>query len=297
MKIFWNHVGTDSAAKLTEVDGRLNRLKGYLHRNLIEKQKNANVPQLLFVFDEYEEKNRAVGELLRKVESSPGWNREHKPFDPTEFLPPSKLISNAFQKIKPRFFKKTLTTFDQRFADEQTYEFEKAQAEEFDEMVRSAEFQHPVDMRLNATGLDYKSLANRVLFYLSRSRNAMGMSTIKITTPDSWIPPAVPKNTFPNENDRVIPNTDQRIELMRRFVIEHQKKRRRESRIAMKRSMGEKELISHSLQEAEERWQSRYGEEVEEEEDVHNSGNHWDDAWEEDHNHGRDVEKDESRGH
>jgi hypothetical protein len=260
IKVYWNCLRQDGLSHLEQIrslSNALNRRKGQLHKSLIDKQKNAKVPDLMFVYDEYEDQQQAVAQLLDQIRPD---LQEKAPFDARQFVPPSKLISDAFVNIKPKHFKKQLTLYDEQEATEQQFAYEKKQSALLGN--ERVEFECPPDMRLNAANLDYRTLINRVLFYLSRTRAEITQNNSHMKATSHWVPPIQSNadNRVAPDPDRAtsIASTEDRLLLMRRFLVEHRKKKQRESRETMRKEMQRLDLISEGLVEAEQRWNSRY---------------------------------------
>lgn len=262
LKLYWNCLSQDGkqhVQQLRRLDNILACRKGQIHKALIEKQKNSNVPDLVFVYDEYEDRHKAVTQLLDEIRPE---LRDHEPFDARHFVPPSKVISEAFEHIKPKFFKKQVTAYDQHEAIRQRFAYEKKQSALLGN--EKCEFEHPPEMRLNSADLDYKTLINQVLFYLSRSRSEITREADKVNIPSDWIPPiqsnsgTMSGGLQDDETTSLPTSTEDRLKMMKRFLIEHRRKKRKETRQSMLSEMKRNELISESLQEAEQRWNLRY---------------------------------------
>lgn len=266
MKVFWNCIDRNIERHfdhIQKIGAILNQTKGHIHKALIEKQKNSNVPHLVFVYDEYEDKTQAVSNILSKIKPD---LQAKESFDPTQFVPPSKLISDSFAQIKPKYFKKKLVPYDEHEAMRQRFEFDQKQTKA--NATEGHEFLYPNDMRLNAADLDYKSMMNRVMFYLSRSRAEILKSKTKFKIPTNWVPPedfnqrssAAAADAFSSNVPKatLIPETEERLQLMKSFLIQHRRKKLRMSRELSRNQLEKEEFVAASLEEASSRWNSRY---------------------------------------
>ena len=212
------------------------------------------IPQIQFNHDLSCNRAAFVRKLIQKADYGPGF----VPSDPTIFTPPTKVISNEEKSIEDlkfkrrgfSLYKRSLVLFDE-------YRTESDPSKTNNEN-KTPVFEHPEDMNLNVLGLDYRSIMDKVLFHMKKTRaEHRGYNAVADPLPPAeWVAPA----PFPATDDETEPSLspDERINIMKKFMVDNRKKRHRMSRDA-RRELDERLMIlAEHVDGARERLNSEY---------------------------------------
>ncbi len=200
----------------------LDQMKGKLHQHLIDRNFMTSVPWIQFVLDIQENHTEEVERVLKKCD----FGEDYKPFDNTLFETPYEKINRLDEKPNSKL--------NDRFENsEKVYEL--------------LTLQKPNDMKMNLLGLDYELIMNIVLSNLKKSRaqhRSFNAVADPLPPPD-WSIPLTQLN-INNESDAVY-NTEERIKVMKKFLIENRKKKQKLSREARKRQILEQMALRDEM--------------------------------------------------
>lgn len=236
-----------------EVGAKLNQLTGKLHKYVSERNFLGRVPKFKFQYDTTANTVALVHTLIQKADCGP----DFEPTDATRFAPPTRTLSDH-EKAKPDL------NINSRASLEKSIQLYNRTQNDGDGDAATPEykvptFEHPEDMNLNVYGIDYKGIMNKVLFHMKRARSQHTACppVADPLPPAEWIAPA----PFPaaDESSTVQP-TSERIDIMRKFIIENKKKRKRSAREARREKEIELMKLSLHIDEARERVHSQYAE-------------------------------------
>ena len=184
-----------------------------IKKNLATTYYRNRPPELSFVYDVYDGINSQMEYLFStaKRETSQ-WTKE--PFDPSKLFEKEKLIKKEFD-IKSVVVRDPSVDFPR---DEEN----------------PTRFRHPYEMNLFMCKLDFKRMYESILFQLSQGKGKRTLRRTKplhqTSLPSVYVEAPVFRQSDLQEGEYEMPLTDDRVKLMRSFVIANKKKFQRESR-------------------------------------------------------------------
>lgn len=251
--IFWTAEGRD----ITEVGRKLNMLTGRLFKYITERNFMGKVPIIKFNYDQ----TTAVTDNVQKILKEADYGKNFVASDPRKFSPPTQVLTGKERlSIKPDYRKLAAVLYDENTAAINSINLKKPD-------YKVLTFAHPENMNLNVLGIDYLGIMNKVLFFMKRSRaEHRGFVPIADPLPPAeWIAPP-PFSTSESKPD-LEPSSEDRIALMRKFVIENKKKRQRMSRDSRNFADLCVEEVAETLDVVKESLESKYSETDQFEED------------------------------
>lgn len=174
-------------------------------------------PTIEFVYDQASKDHDQIFECLSTADFGPN----HQKKDLNEYYPPKE--DGPPKSNRPYVPKHiwSLTNFDEAFASSQGENpYEKV------EEHAVPQFECPTDMRLDMMRLDYSALIKKVLFDMRRWRKEANLfdPITDPSLPTEWaeLKPLPPKPRDPND---LANQYEERIRLMKNFIIENRKKK------------------------------------------------------------------------
>lgn len=229
LQIYWSRSGTDLS--LEDIQKRLYGLTGQINRVINDYNFMGKVPHIEFVYDTRELHIEEIESLLEKADMGSDFQQS----DPTLFKTPYQVLTETTQNKK---IKKSKESKQQTNTNENdTYSYLK--------------MKKPDDMDMKTLDLNYEEMINIVLVNLKKSR-AQHRSFNAVADP--LPPPDWIKNQ--NVQNEHIYNTDERIEEMKKFLIENRKKRQRLARNARKDIILRQMLVDIEMNEAKDAYDS-----------------------------------------
>lgn len=194
------------------VTHELNIIKGPLNELLIQLRIMGNVPPIEIVYDNA---SKVQDIVLNKLETA-DFGPDHTKKDPNEYIPPQKVspLPNRPWVTKHIW---SLTTFKSDRTDNPYTEKKPSPYPEFN---------YPKDMRLDAFRLDYGVMMHKVLFKIKKSRNATGAFQVNADPlpPVDWSTHRPMPPPIQDPRDPAL-QYERRIDLMKKFVVDSQRKK------------------------------------------------------------------------
>lgn len=217
-RIYWNTTEEDPA-QIEEYNRLLNSMIPDIQKNLAATYYRNRPPELTFVYDVYDGINNQMEHLFNIVHKETA-RLAKEPFDPSKLFEKEKLIKKEFD-IKSVVVRDPSVDFPR---DEEN----------------PTTFRHPYEMNLFMCKLDFKKMYESILFKLSQGKGRRTLGRAKPIDPTTLPSPYVDAPIFRQsdlERDQYdMPLTEDRVKLMRSFVVANKKKIQRESR-ELKREM------------------------------------------------------------
>ncbi|RWS25550.1 putative ribosome-binding factor A-like protein [Leptotrombidium deliense] len=241
LNIFWNTtIAEMTDDEILAISKKLQFFTGKLNKMVQEKNFMQVLPIMRFVFDRETFAKKEVEHLLNKADMGSTFS----PTDPTSLETPSERLTSKKGKYK---------------TDVSTYIKEGEDIKYTPEPIVPT-FLCPPDMHLNALGLDYRTLINKVLFFMKKSRaeHRNFNAVADPLPPADWVAPPIlhaPPDFEESESERV--KTAQRVKDMQMFIIENRKKRERLKKQAIKETEERFQLVTEQLDEAMENYMKR----------------------------------------
>lgn len=239
MAHYCNHVNLywiTSESDVERISEMLNGpLKGNLHQNMLDRHIMNRIPLITFVYDTHENHLQEIERLLKIAD----YGEDFVPNDPTLFETPYETLSKSSGKPPGK-----------QNAIEVTYDCIK--------------LQKPPDMKMDVFGLEYEKIMNIVLENLNKSR-AQHRSFNAVADP---LPPPDWFNQIKPPQDEPVYDTDFRLKMMKKFLVDNRKKRQRLSRTARKNEILEKLSIDEEMNIAKMRYDLNQGVDRVEDEDI-----------------------------
>ncbi|XP_074595703.1 uncharacterized protein LOC141850861 [Brevipalpus obovatus] len=194
------------------VTRELNIIKGPLNELLIQLKIMGKVPPIELVYDNA---SKVQDIVLKKLETA-DFGPDHIKKDPHEYIPPQKVTPNPPRIWVTRHIW-SLTTFKSDRTDNPYTEKKPSPY---------PEFSYPKDMRLDAFRLDYSVMMHKILFNLRKSRNATGafQASADPLPPVDWSTYRPMPPPLQDPKDPAL-QYEKRIDLMKKFVVESQRKK------------------------------------------------------------------------
>lgn len=218
VKIYWNSTEEDPLL-IEQYNQLLNEMIPDIKKNLATTYYRNRPPELTFIYDVYDGINSRMEGLFTTVEKETA-SLVKESFDPSKLFEKEKLIKKEFD-IKSMVVRDPSVDFPR---DEEN----------------PTQFRHPWEMNLFACKLDYKRMYESILFKLSQGkgkRTLRGAKPLDPTTmPSIYVDAPIFRQSDLDKEKYEMPLTDDRVKLMRTFVVSNKKKLQRESR-ELKREM------------------------------------------------------------
>ena len=218
IRIYWNS-SEENLALIEDYNRFLNEMAPDIKRHLATTYYRNRPPELSFVYDVYDGVNAQMEYLFSKVKKETA-KLAKEPFDPSKLFEKEKLIKKEFD-IKSVVVRDPSVDF---LRDEEN----------------PTQLRHPYEMNLFMCKLDFKRMYESVLLKLSQGKSKRTLRRAKpidpTTMPSPYVEAPIFKQSDLEKEEYDMPLTDDRVKLMRSFVVLNKKKIQRESR-ELKREM------------------------------------------------------------
>ena len=240
--MFWNFTENDPS-KIEEYSKVLNDMIPDIQLSLRQDYYRNSSPLITFYYDIYDGVNTQMEYLYSSVKDQTA-KIEKEPFDPAKLFMKEKLIKKEFN-MKSVVLRDPSADFPR------------------DEM-HPTKFKHPYEMNLFACKLDFKRIYEYILVQISqgKSKRTLGKPTVSDeTSPSVYVSPPIFKHSDLGMVDEFeMPLTDERIKLMKQFVISNKKKSQHEYREVKKEDYERREDDFEKNLEAKRNMDERYSE-------------------------------------
>ena len=217
VKIYWNFTSEDEA-KVQEYDRLLKEMIPEIKKSLTANYYRNTAPEISFIYDVYDGMNKQMEFLFGSVKHETA-KLVKEPFDPAKLFEKEKLIKKEFD-IKSIVLRDPSVDFQR---DEQ----------------HPTKFKHPFEMNLFMYNLDFKKIYESILIKISQGKSKRSLTKVlndQQTKPSIYVQAPFFKQSELDQTEFDLPLTDDRVKLMKQFVIANKKKIQRESR-EMKKDM------------------------------------------------------------
>lgn len=169
-------------------------------------------PEITFVYDTLDGLNNQMEFLFGKAKEQTARSAK-EPFDISKLFDKEKLIKKEFD-IRSVVVRDPSVDYpmDEKFP---------------------TKFKHPYEMNMFMCNLDFKKIYESILFKVSQGkgkRTLKGRKVVDETRPSPFVQAPVFKHSDLDKDEYDLPLTDDRIKLMKAFVVSNKKKMQRESR-------------------------------------------------------------------
>lgn len=235
---------------VSEVADELLSIKTQLIKTLINLNLMGFIPNLEFVYDRA---SRIHEDVYRRLDTA-DFGPDHPKRDLNEYARPQPAPPDKPKRPWVAKHKWDLTNFDKMFAasrDENPYEKP--------EEVFEIKFICPTDMRLDLMGLDYNAVIRKVLFEMKRvRREANPIDPIDHPLPPGQWHQPIPVPIQPRNPASPEYQYENRIAMMKKFLVENRKKKLILAREARKVKYEADVDETRRLEEARERIELKY---------------------------------------
>ncbi|XP_015791581.1 uncharacterized protein LOC107368293 [Tetranychus urticae] len=233
------------STKAKTVLSELIKIKERLRFLLTQKYIMGKVPTIEYIYDLSYDSESKLAERLDSLDLGP--QEEHQRVEVGQEFSPPKPDPEPFKPLGTRRRAKALTTFDPNFANYSTNPYENTKAPQ-----RFLVFEYPDDMRLDMFSLDYKNIANKILFNLSKTRSpSQSFNPISDPLPPVDWSSVKPMPRLPPDMNDPAQNFKGRVVMMNKFLIENRKKKqllaREAKRIKEQMSLEASETLNQAL--------------------------------------------------
>lgn len=217
-KIYWNTTEEDPS-QIEEYNRLLTEMVPEIQKSLAATYYRNRPPELSFVYDVYDGVNNQMEHLFSTVQKETA-RLAKEPFDPSKLFEKEKLIKKEFD-IRSMVVRDPSVDFPR---DEEN----------------PTRLRHPFEMNLFMCKLDFKRMYESILFKLAQGKDKRTLSRAKsvdqTTLPSPYVDAPMFRQSDLEKEQYDMPLTEDRVKLMRTFVVSNKKKIQRESR-ELKREM------------------------------------------------------------